>query len=623
MAISRPTEVFELPTLAKPSRDSIKTRPKAVDRWIADLPKADANQYARRIYEILREVNGLNIAEKDRAYICHALFTPVAEATNYFKRHFITDALPLSAKNRVLAEAAVSLNLEMAISHKILLSGSMDTRITMLNRSSICEKLGLTAYYLVRVLLLCFQNYVDHPAQTWRHLHNLYAWAEQNDLLQREFRIETENHQSFTVEQLYKQILLVALLPPYRLRQRMIEKLFHQARDWTHYCKILGAEEFKQGQDHVLVRLNSDSTPGYYLSEKTYQRDHTRVLDLAPLVHLLREQIMHQVVAENDIKFVDIPDEVMQLLLATWGGESVRQSERNDCSKEFNVSIGIAASFDLIKTLRREKEEGQPPDPQKPQASHLELADTVTFAPKSDNDDSKPVISLALEEDDPDNRNLNLKVYKQDNADPWSAVPDNSSINYDHNIKEWMDKKKNPSSSAPYAFENTNESTDGYCLSTHIRYGQQSGKMQIGEITGLHQTQSSGAAAVAVGVIRRIKHQNSVLELGIQKLAAYSSAVEIAQYHPQAISRKYFPSLMLPSIKSEKLPVTLLTQQKFKAGDQLVIRKNQNLTLINLIDCIANTGVASQFTFQVVKDLGKDEEPSSSSGNFDAAWSLI
>ena len=147
--------------------------------------------------------------------------------------------------------------------------------------------------------------------------------------------------------------------------------------------------------------------------------------------------------------------------------------------------------------------------------------------------------------------------------------------------------------------------------------------MQIGEITGMHDADSQKVHAVAVGVIRRIKHQDSILELGIQKLASYSSAVEIAQFHPQAISRKYFSGLMLPAAKWTKLPITLLTQQKFKHGDQVVIRKNNNLTLVSLKDCVENTGVVSQFTFDIVKDLGKEEADPSNRGNFHTAWSLI
>jgi len=628
VAISRPSEVFELKTLAQPSRDSIKTRPKAVDRLIADLPKADPNQFARKIYDILREINSLNIPDKDRLYICQALHEPVNESTNYFKRHFITDALPLSSKNRVLAEAAVSLNLEMAISHKIMLNSIMQSPVTVFNRKNAREKLGMTVYYLARVLLLCFQNYVDHPSQTWFTLHGLYIWAEQQELLDGDFQVSKKDKKLYTVDLLYKQVLLMALLPPFRLRQRLIDKLFTLAEEWSTYTKILSAEEYKQNYDHVLIRMNSDSTPGFYLSEKAYQREQTRVLDLGPLVHLLREQIMHQAVAENDIKFVDIPDDTLKLLLATWGGESTRNAERLASNHKLNVSVGISATCALIHTLRREKEEIKDKTEEPPQPRYLELADTVKISPREKNE-NEPAMELALEELDNANTNLNVKVYKQDNADPWiqQVSHQTKSVNYDYDIKDWLNKRSASQSansdSTSYTFDNVNESELGYCLLTHVRYGQQSGKMQIGEIVGMYDADTKGIHAVSVGVIRRIKHQDSVLELGIQKLAAYSSAVEIAQYHPQAISRKFIDSLMLPASKNTKLPITLLTQQKFKNGDQIVIRKNSNLTLVGLKDCVESTGIVSQFTFDILKDLGKEDIDPSNRAKFQSAWSLI
>jgi len=630
VSISRPSDVFELKALAQPSRDSIKTRPRAVDRLIADLPKADPNQFARKIYEILREVNSLDISDKERLHICQVLHEPVNESTNYFKRHFLTDALPLSSRNRLLAEAAVSLNLEMAISYKILLNSVMHSPITLFNRKLAREKLGFTVYYLVRVLLLCFQNYVDHPSQTWYTLHNIFLWAEQQDLLSAEFQVGKSEKKTYTCEQLYKQILLIALLPPFRLRQRIIEKIFALGEDWSTYTKFLPADEYKSHADHVLIRLNSDSTPGFYLSEKAFQRDHTRVFDVGPLVHLLREQIMHQSAAENDIKFVDIPDDTLSLLLATWGGESSRNWERNNANSKLNVSVGIAASCNLINTLRREKEEvkeAKATTTTPPQPRYLELADTVKISPR-EKSDNEPELKLALEGLDNANTNLNVKVYKQDNSDPWSIQPiiDQKTINYDYNVTSLLNKRKgeqNGVSDPAYTFDNVNESEMGFCLSTQIRYGQQSGKMQIGEIIGLHDADPKSVHAVAVGIIRRIKHQDSILELGIQKLAAYSSAVEIAQYHPQAISRKFVSSLMLPASKQTKLPITLLTQQKFKNGDQIVVRKNGNLTLLGLTNCVESTGIVSQFTFDVLKDLGKEEVDPTNRGNFQSAWSLI
>jgi len=630
VATSRPSEVFELKALAQPSRESIKTRPKAIDRLIDELPKADPSQFARKIYEILREINGLDIPEKERWYICQALYAPVNESTNYFKRHFLTDALPLSSKNRVLAEAAVSLNLEMAISHKIMLNSVMHSPINVFNRKNARDKLGMTVFYLVRVLLLCFQNYVDHPAQTWHTLHGLYLWAEQEELLESEFQTFEAEKKTYSVERLYKQILLMALLPPFRLRQRIIEKLFFQSEDWVKYTKLLTADAYQQQYDHILIRLNSDTTPGYYLTEKAFQREHTRVFDVGPLIHLLREQIMHQAAADSDIQFIDIPDDTLRLLLSTWGGESVRGAERFAADHKLNVAVGIGASCDLVKALRREKEEEnqqQTPE-QEEKPNYLELADTVTLLPREKKDD-EPRVELALEDLDTANTNLNVKVFKQDNADPWAvnAFSNAKADIKDYTVKAWMGK--NPvadgpgSAQSPYTFDNINESEHGYCLSTQIRYGQQSGKMQVGEIIGMHQADKNGIQAVAIGIIRRIKHQDSVLELGIQKLAAYSSAVEIAHYHPQAISRKFVSSLMLPASKSAKLPITLLTHQKFKHGDQVVVRKNNNLTLVGLKDCVENTSIVSQFTFDVLKDLGKEEVDLSNRSNFQTAWSLI
>lgn len=630
---SRPKPgILEIPAQSKPTRDSIKTRPKDVNAWIAELPKADFSQYGRRIYENLRELNGLDISKKDRQYILQALVKPVHETSVFFQRHFVTDALPLSSKNQALAEAAIALNLQMALGYKILFANASKQKPGFLTRKPLVDIIYTAILYLSKVLLISYQVYNDHPPNTWTDLHKFFLWAEEHALLHIKISPRAGQKSAQTIDQLYKQVLLLALVSPFRLRQRAIEKVFNASLNWVQYCNFLPADAFDKDADHVLIRMNSDSTPGYYLSEKAYQRLQTRVLDTGPLVHLLREQILHQAAAQNDIAIIDIPSETMNLLVLTWGGHAKRAFARTEAPVPLNVSIGINASHQLLKTLKRETEEAKQESTQEvEEPQHLKLADTVELQRKSSEKETTPLeLSLELVEND-NAKNFNISVYTAGGQDVWNPAYTGKTIGYDNNIRDWLEKKQRENDPdghipPPYNFNNINESATGYCMSTKVRYEQHTGKMQIGEITGIHSPDGKRDNVVAIGVIRRIKQFDASLMLGIQKLAPFASAVEISNYHPQISLRKFVRGLMLPAIKSSNQPITLLTQQPYKVGDQVVIKKNLHQTLVSLTKQLEYTGVVSQFEFTIEKDLGKDVDENDTAANaakFESVWSLI
>ena len=355
MANIRPEGLLNIPVLVKPDRESIKTRPKAVDAWISRLPQADPSHYARKLYDFLKEINKLDIPKKDRLHILLSLRMPLANITETFKRQFTIDNIPLSPKNQAIFELTIELNIEMALAYKILIEQTWTQKLTLLNKKHCTELLYWGIHYLSEILLISYQIYTEHPVNTWVDLHQFFLYAEENDLEDTKISDDRE-HVSFQescISSRYKQIVLLGLISPFRLRQQTIEKVYLALENWNEYCIVKSVDAYTRQKHQILLRLNSDLTPGFYLSDKAYNRDYTRVLDTEQLEHLLSEHLIQSANRGMDITFTDIPAETVKFLLVTWSGNSKRSFARKPTDNQLQISI--ESTMNLRSNTRTKK----------------------------------------------------------------------------------------------------------------------------------------------------------------------------------------------------------------------------------------------------------------------------
>jgi len=60
-----------------------------MDSWLAELPMGDTGECARQIYNVLREVNSLNISHSNRLNFITGLQGPLLNIAQVLKRHYV------------------------------------------------------------------------------------------------------------------------------------------------------------------------------------------------------------------------------------------------------------------------------------------------------------------------------------------------------------------------------------------------------------------------------------------------------------------------------------------------------------------------------------------------------
>ena len=265
---------------------NVEIRPKEINKWINTLPRANVGETAKLVYKNLYQLNRTKISDSDRLKILTLFGEPINFLAEALKKHFLGLPFPLIAKKQQIALLAREIQAEMAVGYKIVAEGKLTGRRSSLGSSRINNKtLTTTIYYAMRylgiVLLRSYQIYVPVPDNIWKQINRLYIHAYQNGFAN--VAIANNENKYITqpsIENLFKQMLLLSLASPYRLRQGDIEKVDSFLQQWSPYAALCSIEDSEQQVGMFSINLSNDDAPGFFIpsDNPTRSEEHTSEL---------------------------------------------------------------------------------------------------------------------------------------------------------------------------------------------------------------------------------------------------------------------------------------------------------------------------------------------------------
>ena len=208
---------LNLPTRRKATESSFNTKPEVVRDWVDNLPLINTEKSRAMLEEALTDINSVSIPTRNRHETLELLATSVMCVAEAMKKSFLTRPIPLKDTDLLLARQTVQLCNQMAMGYRILADdlGKHDSQTALLTLA-----IHRALRYLSELLLTNYQIYVQYPDGLWKTINSLYALAEQHDITTHPVTDTTLSTEAqSTINTVYKQILLMSLACPYRLRQ--------------------------------------------------------------------------------------------------------------------------------------------------------------------------------------------------------------------------------------------------------------------------------------------------------------------------------------------------------------------------------------------------------------------
>lgn len=338
--------LIDRPEVAEPQSDSFDTRPESVEQWIAGLPMADIGDATHQIFNVLREVNRLDISAKDRFAFLEKIAEPLELILPILRRHYINLPYPLPIKSRKIARLSSQLQAEMVIGYRHMFGPAKNKG--WFGRTSVNKLLPVSIHRILRYIDGIIYNYSlvyeRYPHGLWEYAHRLYRRCEKAGKLNEKVSAPGKDNTTTTLKQEYLRLLLISLVPLHKLRPEQIVEMISGMDVWTDLSNLEEAEYEEMLPYLFYVRLDSDLPPAATFDQGAahYPRESKlRLVDTSALVAHLRALLMgegERIDIGNGLRISRI---TLNRLLEYWRSPKVRSQERFAAPAEISLDVVI------------------------------------------------------------------------------------------------------------------------------------------------------------------------------------------------------------------------------------------------------------------------------------------
>jgi hypothetical protein len=543
----------------QPTNASFNTRASAVEQWVRDLPLGNVGAMSKLLYNTLREVNRLAIGWRDRQRFLELLRQPIDYVQQQLQQRYTGVSFPLPPKTQQIAELSRTLSGEMALGYKTAIEEMLASSFLSRDNRALVELIHRAVHYLSCALLTSYKTYSSHPEDCWFELHMLYLHAEHKGMHTKQIH-DSENRTlpKSSIARLYKQILLLALASPYRMRQGEAHAVYHALARWAGHAHIIPYNDPSAAEALFVVHMDSDDSPDFQaFNHRDCNSELCRLVDTRQLSHVLQEELEH--LKKTGKNNEGVSAELVSRLIRSWGIAPKRSFSRNDKDASLEVVVGLSSLHRLLAT---------------------ELGDESQLRDKAQYQ-SKSVVGVS----------------QPRSGDIWNIFSKEKLAQQYDNYKQQASprQEKIPEKVASQYWQIRNESAGGYRLAIEQNDGA---KVQVGELLGLrhrHKEQPYEA-----GVIRWMRQPaDGGLELGVQVLAPQAVPVMLRNTKRDGKTAQFQPALLLPEVPTIGLPATLLTPTLlFEVGMELQLHHPEQDIRVRLSARGEQTGCFVQYRFE-------------------------
>ncbi len=312
-------------------------------QWLAELPIMDVVETVRRLHAALAPFNELTLPDAERFKLLEVYRQGLEEVfLIYDEQRLKVLSLPAGERQR-LADDITGLYLELANGYKILVRNGFD-ECDDPARDAFLLQVIYRAMELISLALL-YARRVDRPAPepAWVELHQLYAFCEKHDALQK--RVKAARHESMvpTVERVYTQALLMAVMDTRQLTGAELMEVFLLLEEYASFCAIGREVLDKPRPGCFVIDLMADKPPLAIPSGKATKRDwmKPRMLDILPVRNAIEAWLARHRLEDGAMQTQDLrPMRVLAGLLGShWG----RRGPRSAARRFVKVALGLKA----------------------------------------------------------------------------------------------------------------------------------------------------------------------------------------------------------------------------------------------------------------------------------------
>jgi hypothetical protein len=331
-----------------------------VESWIEALPLADVGETRHRVSSSLVKLIASDLPGQERYAALELFRSPIHYLSEALQHYFVGASIPLTLRARGVADQLSALHMAMAEGYQGLADELLGLNTVRQDFMMLATSLHRSLYYLGQTLLTGYQLYEPCSSDCWRRIHRIYEAAERKGVHSSTVRDPYRQHrQSTTIEEQYKQILLLALTDPYRHSQSDIRSIYSLLEYWTPQCRLYPADHADALQSAWRIDLASDDPPSSNAYSALSHPATRRFLDTSALIQSLPNSLPPSGdEASNQAPETQPPQttmrwkDLLRSLATAWGPTAKRRYSRmHPETTDIAISLGLSAIHPLLDKL--------------------------------------------------------------------------------------------------------------------------------------------------------------------------------------------------------------------------------------------------------------------------------
>lgn len=589
-----PHLLLRAPTPTQSRLSFCEATPRDLKRWIADLPKANIGETARRLYQGLSELNQLLTPSDNRLQLLELLRPEVYYVCKHLERHFLHQSIVLDERSRKVVNLCQALQGHLAIGYKQIVV-RIAPRFSKDRAPLLTHALQRAMHCLNGTLIRATELYAPVPEGLWLELHQLYRIACTHRLQDQSLRDPLASQtQTISIEQTYTVALLLGAARCNQLRQNQIARLVEVLEPWSKWLKLQ-----TQASGLFAVAPELDIGPRYRAKFRPEQLESLLTFDPQPLVAAI-DAHLRDIESANPLPVpAGLSVDTLQHLSAAWGQAVERSFQRTASQGTLTLCVGMSALHfylggqrpfsEILKNPGSGRAKFTAMEPAGPQNDHWRQA--FDAAPQGTADAMLPYEEIEYPQ---------LQI-------------DDSHETSDHN-------RHFPT----YVLPVINHSPGGYCLAWPDAVPEE---LQAGEMVGIEDAAGGGWSIAVVRWIRQVRGGGT--QMGIEQVAPYAEPCGLQLVRARDDHSHYLRGLLLPAISAVDLPATLLAPRlPFQEGNKVLINTNGEERRAGLDRRLASTNSFNQFAYRSLEAARNENATGSDGGvgseeDFDSLWKTL
>jgi hypothetical protein len=240
---------------------AVECDPRRIKQWLAELPTNNVHATVSQLLAALKPFNELQLEIKLRLKlleIYHAAFETILYT--YDELHLRTLALDHSER-RQLSDDIMWVYLELANGYKSIVKAVHEGSLASPSQADMQLAIFRGIELIAKALIYAFRDHRTPPPLAYLEIHQLYYLAEQYQVATQAITsLSNKNHKP-TIEQSYKQIMLLIAANAYAYDGCQISELYELLDNYSHACELQSQLTPDSGTLAFLIDFNEDKGP--------------------------------------------------------------------------------------------------------------------------------------------------------------------------------------------------------------------------------------------------------------------------------------------------------------------------------------------------------------------------